>query len=82
MASKNEADNKFYFDSIERKVEVNQWRKLINIIIAGVTLYLLLTYNLFDYTGNIIGVLLLLVWSLVMNYIVRKVFYLFMKRSS
>lgn len=77
MTNKSKDDNKDYFDSKERRVEKNEWRKLINIIVAGVTLYLLLTYNVFDYTGNILGVLLVLVWGGLINYIVKKVFTFF-----
>jgi len=77
MTNNSKDDNKNYFDSKERRVEKNEWRKLINIIVAGVTLYLLLTYNVFDYTGNILGVLLVLVWGGLINYIVKKVFSLF-----
>lgn len=46
---------------LKGKIERNEWRKLAIIIFAGITLYLLLTYNFFDYTGNIIGVLLVLI---------------------
>lgn len=79
MPNKSKDDNKDYFESKERKIEVNEWRKLIIIIIAGLTLYLLLTYNVFDYTGNLIGVLLILIWGRIINYIVTKVFAFFIK---
>jgi len=79
MPSKSKNDNKDYFESKERKIAVNEWRKLIIIIIAGLTLYVLLTYNVFDYTGNLIGVLLLLIWARIIHYIVTKLFGFFIK---
>lgn len=79
MPSKNKDDNNDYFESKDKKIEVNEWRKLIIIIIAGLTLYVLLTYNIFDYTGNLIGVLLLLIWARIINYIVTKLFGFFIK---
>jgi len=75
--SEDKRDHKNEFESKEGKIERNKWRKLINIIFAGITLYLLLTYNVFDYTGNILGVLLVFVWGGLINYIVKKVFLLF-----
>lgn len=77
MMNNSEEDNKNYFDSKDRRIEKNMWRKLVNIIVAGVTLYLLLIYNIFDYTGNILGVLLVLVRGGLINYIVKKVFAIF-----
>lgn len=71
-------DKKDGLEDKQGKVERNEWRKLVNIIVAGVTLYILLAYNVFDYTGNIIGVLLVLVWGVIINYIVKKIFSLFM----
>lgn len=75
--NKEKKDNKDDFESKEGKIERNEWRKLVNIVLAGITLYLLLAYDVFDYTGNIIGVLLVLVWGGIINYIVKKIFYLF-----
>lgn len=71
-------DKKDGLEDKQGKVERNEWRKLVNIIVAGVTLYILLAYNVFDYTGNIMGVLLVLVWGVIINYIVKKIFSLFM----
>ena len=75
--NKEEKYNKGYFESAKGKIERNQWRKLINIIFALITLYLLITYNLFDYTGNILGFLIVIVWGGLLNYIVKKLFSLF-----
>lgn len=61
-------------ESKEGKIERNEWRKLINIIIAVITLYLMIAYNVFDYTGYIIGFLLVVVWGGIVNYIVKKSF--------
>src|SRR5699024_3650571 len=47
--SEDKRDHKNEFESKEGKIERNKWRKLINIIFVGITLYLLLTYNVFDY---------------------------------
>lgn len=65
------------FESKEEKIKRNEWRKLTNIIFAAITLYLLITYNLFEYTGNIIGFLLVLVWGIAINYLIIKIFSLF-----
>lgn len=74
---KENRDSKDGFDSKEGKAERNEWRKLVSVILVGITLYLLLTYDIFAYTGNIIGVLLILVWGLILNYIVNRTFALF-----
>lgn len=76
--NKDEKENNAGLESKKGKIERNDWRKLISIILAGITLYLLFAYNLFDYTGYIIGLLLVIVWGVIINFIVNKVFYLFM----
>lgn len=67
------------FDSKKKKIERSQWRKLISIVLAGITLYLLFTYDIFDYTGYIIGFLLVIIWGILINYMVNKTFALFIE---
>lgn len=64
-------------ESKEEKIKRNEWRKLISILLAAVTLYLLNIYNIFEYTGLGLGILIVAVFGLVINYIVDKVFSLF-----
>lgn len=78
--SKNEdkKNNKDDLESKKGKTDRNEWRKLISIIFAGITLYLLFTYNLFDYTGYIIGFLIVIILGVIINFIIDKLFYFFM----
>lgn len=76
MSNNTEKDNS-YFESKKRKIEVNKWHQSVNVILAGIILYLLLTYHVFDYTGNILGVLFVLVVGQILNLIVNKIFSLF-----
>jgi len=75
MANKN--DNKIDFESKEGKIKRNGWRELVNIIFIVITLYLLNAYDVFEHTGYIIGFLLLIVWGIIMNYVIDKIFSLF-----
>lgn len=77
MMNKSKNDNKEDFEGKEGKIKRNEWRKLISVAFIVITLYLLNVYNVFDYTGYIIGILLVLVWSLIINYIIDKIFSLF-----
>jgi len=75
MANKN--DNKIDLESKEGKIKRNGWRELVNIIFIVITLYLLNAYDVFEHTGYIIGFLLLIVWGIIMNYVIDKIFSLF-----
>ncbi len=75
--NKEKKHNKDDLESKKEKIYRNEWRKLISIIFAVITLYLLFIYNVFDYTGYIIGFLLVIVWGLIINFIVNKVFIFF-----
>lgn len=41
MTNKGKDHNKNYLDRKERRVEINEWRKLSNIILAGLTLLII-----------------------------------------
>lgn len=47
---KEKSDRKDNLESKEGKIKRNEWRKLISIIFAVITLFLLNAYNVFDYT--------------------------------
>lgn len=61
------------FETQKGKAERSEWRKLINFIVAIITLYLLLNYNILEYTGYIAGFILIMVWGGVVDYIVKKI---------
>lgn len=65
------------FENKKGKIERSAWRKLISVCLALITLYLLNVYHVFDYTGYIIGFLLVVVWGILINYFVNKIFSLF-----
>lgn len=75
--SEEKRDYKNEFESKEGKIKRSEWRKFISIVFTGITLYLLLNYDIFEYTGNIIGVLLVIIWGVTINFIVNKIFALF-----
>lgn len=73
----NTNDNKTDFESKKGKIKRNNWRKLVNIIFMVITLYLLNTYDVFEHTGYIIGFLLLIVWAIIIDNVIDKIFSLF-----
>ncbi|GGP16873.1 hypothetical protein [Oceanobacillus neutriphilus] len=75
--SKNEKDNKDYFESKERKIEVNVWRKLINVILLTGVFSLLYIYNVSEHTGFILWLLIFITSAVIIDRIVRKIFSLF-----
>ena len=76
MKNNNTEKNRTYLEK-KKKIEMNKWRQLINVILAGIVLYFLLTFNVFHYTGNILGVLLVLIVGQILNLIVKRLFSLF-----
>ncbi|WP_080873898.1 hypothetical protein [Oceanobacillus timonensis] len=75
--NKDEKDNSNYFESKERKVETNEWRKLINIILLAGVFYLLHIFNVYDHIGFILWLLVLIVSAVIIDKIIRKIFSLF-----
>lgn len=65
------------FGPKEEKIKRNEWRKLISILLAVITLYLLNSYNVFEYTGIGLGLLIVVVFGLLISYAVDKIFSLF-----
>jgi len=76
LKNNNTEKNRTYLEK-KKKIEMNKWRQLINVILAGIVLYFLLTFNVFHYTGNILGVLLVLIVGQILNLIVKRLFSLF-----
>lgn len=70
-------DKKDVLENKEGKIKRNDWGKVVNIILIVITLYLLNIYDVFEYTGVIMGILLVFVWGILINYLVDKIFYLF-----
>ncbi|WP_040982527.1 hypothetical protein [Oceanobacillus jeddahense] len=75
--NKDEKDNRNYFESKERKIEISDWRKLINVILLAGVFYLLHIFNVDDHIGLIVWLLMLIVSAVIIDKIIRKIFSLF-----
>ena len=64
----------------EQNIENNKYRMFINCILLFGVLYVYLVYDVMDYTGVIIGLLLILVCAVIIDNVVRVFFRLLSKQ--
>lgn len=78
MRKNNKDEFKNEYENKKGKIKRNDWRKLISFVISLIALYILLNYNVFEHTGYVLGLLLVAISGIVINYVIDKIFDLFM----